>query len=348
MNSVAEALGLALPGSSLAPTVSARRANFAEDSGKQIVQLVEKGITADKILTREAFENAVRVAAAIGGSSNYVLHIPAIAKRAGIDLSLEDIDRLNQTTPLLTQIAPNGPYSIIELDKAGSIKAVMNEIRSLLNLDVVTVTGHLLRENLENTPEPDRSIIKPFNEPIGKEGGIVILHGNLAPQGAVVKRSAVNPELYTFSGPARVFTSEQDCINAVRERVIREGEVLIVRYEGPRGGPGMSEMHRLSNVLDVMKSRIALITDGRYSGADRGLMIGHVTPEAYCGGPIGIVNDGDIIEINLNKKTLNLIISNEELQRRLDNFTPTPKTTDSELLNRYRKEVGPASKGAVW
>ena len=348
MNSIAEALGLALPGSSLAPTVSARRTNFAEESGKQIVKLVKNDITADKILTKKSFENAVRVAAAIGGSSNYILHVIAIANRAGIDLSLEDIDRLNQTTPLLTQIAPNGPYSIIELDRAGGIKAIMNEIRNLLYLDIITVTGHSLRKNLENTPEPDRLIIKSFRNPIGKEGGIVILNGNLAPQGAIVKRSAVNPELYTFSGPARVFTNEQDCINSVREGVIKDGEVLIVRYEGPRGGPGMREMHRLSNVLDVMKSRIALITDGRYSGADKGLMIGYVTPEASCGGPIGIVNDGDIIEINLNKKTLNLMISNEELQKRLDNFTPTLKTTDSELLNKYRKEVGPASKGAVW
>ncbi len=348
MNSIAEALGLALPGSSLAPTVSARRTNFAEESGKQIVKLVKNDITADKILTKKSFENAVRVATAIGGSSNYILHVIAIANRAGIDLSLEDIDRLNQTTPLLTQIAPNGPYSIIELDRAGGIKAIMNEIRNLLYLDIITVTGHSLRKNLENTPEPDRLIIKSFRNPIGKEGGIVILHGNLAPQGAIVKRSAVNPELYTFSGPARVFTNEQDCINSVREGVIKDGEVLIVRYEGPRGGPGMKEMHRLSNVLDVMKSRIALITDGRYSGADKGLMIGYVTPEASCGGPIGIVNDGDIIEINLNKKTLNLMISNEELQKRLDNFTPTLKTTDSELLNKYRKEVGPASKGAVW
>ena len=322
--------------------------NFAEESGKQIVKLVKNDITADKILTKKSFENAVRVAAAIGGSSNYILHVIAIANRAGIDLSLEDIDRLNQTTPLLTQIAPNGPYSIIELDRAGGIKAIMNEIRNLLYLDIITVTGHSLRKNLENTPEPDRLIIKSFRNPIGKEGGIVILNGNLAPQGAIVKRSAVNPELYTFSGPARVFTNEQDCINSVREGVIKDGEVLIVRYEGPRGGPGMREMHRLSNVLDVMKSRIALITDGRFSGADKGLMIGYVTPEASCGGPIGIVNDGDIIEINLNKKTLNLMISNEELQKRLDNFTPTLKTTDSELLNKYRKEVGPASKGAVW
>ncbi|MBA7580016.1 Dihydroxy-acid dehydratase [subsurface metagenome] len=322
--------------------------NFAEESGKQIVKLVKNDITADKILTKKSFENAVRVAAAIGGSSNYILHVIAIANRAGIDLSLEDIDRLNQTTPLLTQIAPNGPYSIIELDRAGGIKAIMNEIRNLLYLDIITVTGHSLRKNLENTPEPDRLIIKSFRNPIGKEGGIVILNGNLAPQGAIVKRSAVNPELYTFSGPARVFTNEQDCINSVREGVIKDGEVLIVRYEGPRGGPGMREMHRLSNVLDVMKSRIALITDGRFSGADKGLMIGYVTPEASCGGPIGIVNDGDIIEINLNKKTLNLLLSNEELQKRLDNFTPTLKTTDSELLNKYRKEVGPASKGAVW
>jgi len=348
MSLIAEALGLALPGSSLAPAASARRNNFAEATGKQIVKLVELGITADQILTRNAFENAIRVAASLSGSTNYVLHMPAIAKRLDIDITLDDIDRLNQTTPLLAKIAPNGPHSIVDLDTAGGIPAVMYELLGILHQDAVTITGNSIKENLKNKPTVDHSVIHPFEKPITDEGGIVILHGNLAPQGAVVKRSAVDPELFVFSGAARVFHNEQDCIDSVRSGIVKEGEVLIVRYEGPRGGPGMREMHRLSNVLKIMKSRIALITDGRYSGADNGLMIGYVTPEAACGGPIGIVQDGDMIDIDLHQKTLSIRLSEAEINDRIAHFTPQPHQIDSELLSKYRKEVGPAAEGAVW
>ena len=280
MNSLAEALGMALPGSALAPANSHRRARFCEDSGKQIVQLVEQGITSDQIMTAAAFNNALRVAAAIGGSSNYVLHMLAIAARAGIPLTLQDINQANQDTPLLCQIAPNGPYSVVDLDRAGGILALMKELSPLLDLNVMTVTGSTLGENLKNAPEPGRDVIHSLQEPVYKEGGIVILRGNLAPGGAVVKRSAVDPEMWQYRGPARVFHSEQDCIQAVQDGDVQEGEVLVVAYEGPVGGPGIREMHRLSNVLKAMQQRIALITDGRFSGADSGLMIGYVTPEA--------------------------------------------------------------------
>jgi len=348
MNSLAEALGLALPGSAVAPANSHRRARFAEDSGKQIVKLVEMGLTSDRIMTRAGFNNTLRVAAAIGGSSNYVLHMPAIASRAGITLTLDDINRINQETPLLCRIAPNGQHSVVDLDRAGGIPVVMKELGQLLELDVLTVTGKTLGENLEEIPHADGEVIHRIDAPAYKEGGIVILHGNLAPQGAVVKRSAVDPDLWHYRGPARLFHSEQDCIEAVQNGNYREGDVLVVCYEGPVGGPGMREMHRLSNVLKALTRRIALVTDGRFSGADSGLMIGYVTPEAARGGAIGIVKDGDEIEINLEQRTLTLNIPPAELQQRLQNFTPLRKESFSELLDCYQELVGPASEGAIW
>ena len=322
MTAMAEALGMALPGSSLAPAVSEKRKQYAFSSGEQIVKLVEMNLSSDHVMTREAFLNSICVAAALGGSTNYVIHIIAIANRAGCHITLEDIDEVNRITPLLAQISPNGPYSVVDLDNAGGIPAMMKELSPLLHLDVLTVTGKTLRENLLDAPLRDRAIIHPFDQPVSKEGGIVVLHGNLSPGGAIVKRSAVPKELFQYSGPARVFKSEQDCIQAMDEGKVKEGEVLVVRYEGPRGGPGMREMHRLSNRLKAMQQRIALVTDGRFSGADSGLMIGHVTPEAAEGGAIGVVKDGDRIKIDLAEKTLTLIIPDIELKARLAGFKP--------------------------
>ena len=348
MTAMAEALGMALPGSSLAPAVSAKRKQFAQKTGGQIVQLVEKNLSSDRIMTLPAFQNSIRVAAALGGSSNYVIHIIAIAARAGLRLSLADIDELNRTTPLLAEISPNGPFSVVDLDKAGGIPAVMNELAPLLNLDVLTVTGNTLRENLKEAPQPDRIVIHPFNQPVFAEGGMVVLFGSLAPGGAIVKRSAVPAELHHFEGPARVFENEQSCIQAMDDALVQEGDVLVVRYEGPRGGPGMREMHRLSNRLKALQKRVALITDGRFSGADSGLMIGHVTPEALEGGPIGVVRDGDPIEIDLRNKSLSLIIPTGELAKRLAGFKPKATIIDSEFLQHYRDEVGCAAEGAIW
>lgn len=348
MTSMAEALGMALPGSSLAPAVSEKRKQFAERTGEQIVRLVEMGITSDQIMTLPAFQNAIRLAAALGGSSNYVIHIIAIAARAGIKIELADIDELNRTTPLLAEIAPNGPFSVVDLDKAGGIQAVMKELSSMLNLDVMTVTGRTLRENLTDSPSPDRTVIHSFDNPVFPEGGQVVLYGSLAPGGAIVKRSAVPSDLHQFSGPARVFESEGACIQAIDDGIVHEGDVLVVRYEGPRGGPGMREMHRLSNRLKALKQCIALVTDGRFSGADSGLMIGHVTPEATQGGPIGVVRDGDPIEIDLKSKKINLLIPEAELADRLAAFKPKEKAIESELLRHYRDEVGCAADGAIW
>jgi dihydroxy-acid dehydratase len=275
------------------------------------------------------------------------LHVPAIAAELGIEISLQDISSVNQSTPLLCNIAPNGLQSVVELDAAGGIPAVQRELASLLNLEVLTATGKSLGENLENAPQGDPSVIRPFADPLDSEGGIVILEGNLAPQGAVVKRSAIPRELYQFRGPARVFTSEEDCIAALQSGEIHEGEVLVVTYEGPRGGPGMREMHRLTGVLRAFSDNVALITDGRFSGADRGLVIGYVTPEAADGGPIGIVRDGDVVGIDLVARTLRLDLPESEVQQRLAEFRPIAKSGASPMLRRYRKYVGTAACGAV-
>jgi dihydroxy-acid dehydratase len=348
MTAMAEALGMALPGSSLAPATSEKRKQFAEKTGEQIVHLVEMGINSDQIMTLPAFQNAIRLAAALSGSSNYFIHIIAIAKQAGIKISLEDIDELNRTTPQLAEISPNGPFSVVDLDEAGGIPAVMKELAPLMNLEAMTVTGKNVGENLKNVAQPDRNIIHSIEEPVFAEGGMVVLYGNLAPGGAIVKRSAVPAELQQFAGPARVFDSEGDCIQAMEDGIVQEGDVLVVRYEGPRGGPGMREMHRLSNRLKALQQRVALITDGRFSGADSGLMIGHVTPEAMEGGAIGVVKNGDEIRIDLKKKNLQLNISETELRKRLAAFNPVEKEIQSELLRHYRDEVGCAAEGAIW
>ena len=348
ITAMAEALGMALPGSSLAPANSKKRQQFSLATGEQIVNLTEMGLECRRILTREAFLNAIRVAAALGGSTNYVIHIIAIARSANILITLEDIDEINRTTPLLAEIAPNGPFSVVDLDNAGGIPALMKELSPLLHLEALTITGQTLGENLQSALPADRAIIHPFQQPISKGGGIVVLHGNLAPGGAICKRSAVPKELHRYSGPARVFESEQDCIHAMDGGLIQDGEVLVVRYEGPRGGPGMREMHRLSNRLKALQQRIALVTDGRFSGADSGLMIGHVTPEAAVGGAIGIVRDGDQIEIDLIERLLTVKIPESEMRERLANFTPEKKAVGSELLKHYRDEVGCAADGAIW
>ena len=348
MNAITEALGMALPGSALAPAVSARRMVFCQETGVQIVKMVDLSLSTDQIFTRAAFENALRVAAALGGSSNYVLHILAIAESAGVPLTLDDIDEINRSTPLLTAIAPNGSQSVVDLDRAGGVPAVMRELIPLLDLDAMTINGERLGDWIETIPEGDREVIAPYQTPLGQEGGIVILKGNLAPQGAVVKRSAVPHELYQFEGLARVFQSEQACINYIRSGDVSDGEVLVVAYEGPRGGPGMREMHRLSGVVKALEITIAIVTDGRFSGADSGLMVGYVTPEAANRGPIGIVKNDDRIRIDLDKRSLDVLLAEEELAERLQNHQPMETTVDSVLLRRYQRSVGPATEGAIW
>jgi dihydroxy-acid dehydratase len=347
MNCVAEGLGMALPGSALVPAHSHRRMEYAFDTGKSIVNLVRRELSCDKIMTHDAFENAIRVAAAIGGSSNYILHIPAIASELCLKISLEKIDSINASTPLLCKIAPNGPLSVIDLDAAGGVPTVLKELGEILKLDSHSVSGSTIREIIAKSQPGDGKVIRKFSNPYDAEGGIVVLRGNLAPEGAVVKRSAVPRDLYSYSGQARVFTSEGDCIDALEQKQVSEGDVLVVTNEGPRGGPGMREMHRLTGVLRAFSDNIALVTDGRFSGADSGLVIGYVSPEAAVGGPIAAIQDGDRIKIDLNNRKLEVNISNEEMGKRLTDFSPLKKRLDSPMLNRYAFFVNSASKGAI-
>jgi len=347
MNCIAEGLGMALPGSALAPASSHRRMGYAFATGEAIVNLVNWDLSCDRIMTRAAFENAIRVAAAIGGSSNYILHIPAIASELGIRIKLEDIDHINSETPLLCKIAPNGSFSVIDLDVAGGIPAVMKELESVLNLDNQSVSGCIFGEIIAGTQPGDDKVIRQFTNPYDTEGGIAVLTGNLAPDGAVVKRSAVPQDLYNYSGKAKVFNSEQECIDAVQSRQVNEGEVLVVTYEGPKGGPGMREMHRLTGILRSFGDNIALITDGRFSGADSGLVIGYVSPEAAEGGPIAVIQDGDVIKIDLNNRILDINISDAELKKRLENYSPKIKEISSPLLKRYSSIVNSAAQGAT-
>ena len=348
MNCVAEGLVMALPGSAVIPATSHRRMECGFATGEAIVKLVNMKLSCDLIMTQETFENALRVAAAIGGSSNYILHIPAIASELDIRVSLDYIDNINNTTPLLCKLAPNGSHSVVDLDSAGGVPAVMKELRSILNLENRTVSGYSIGEIIIDTKPGNHEVIRPFTNPYDNEGGIVVLRGNLAPDGAVVKRSAVPPVLYKYSGPAKVFTSEQDCIDAVQNNQVSEGDVLIVTYEGPKGGPGMREMHRLTGILRAFGDNIALITDGRFSGADSGLVIGYISPEAADGGPIGIIRNGDEILIDIDNRTLEINLPDEELENRLAEFTPLIKENNSPMLERYRHMVKSASQGAIY
>jgi dihydroxy-acid dehydratase len=348
MTIIAEALGLALPGSALAPPVSSERMRFCTETGRAIVRLVELGINSDQIITQKAFLNAIRVAVALGGSANFVMHLLAIARQSGVDLSLDQFGEISRQTPQLAEIAPNGPHSVVDLHREGGIPVVMKIMASLLDLDTLTVTGKTLGENLELIPPYHGNLVCSLDHPINPEGGITILHGNLALEGAVVKSSAVPKELHHFQGPARVFTGEQECIDAVQNGEVQEGEVLVVKNEGPVGGPGMREMHRLSNILRAAGLRIALLTDGRFSGADSGLMIGYISPEAAVGGLIGLVRNGDTIIINLDQQSIHLDLSDAELSLRRLHHPRTEKQIDSELLKRYIRSVGSASEGAVW
>ncbi len=339
MNSVSEALGMSLPGSALAIPYSSERSDYARESGRMIVTLAEKKVTPSTIMTLEAFQNAIMVVGAIGGSLNTVLHIPAIAAELGITIGLRDFDQLNRKVPLLCEIAPNGPYSPSDLHFAGGIPAVMKELGHMMNLDVSSVTLKKLDENLRMAKVSNRDVIRPLNDPVQPEGGIAVMFGNLAPEGAVVKRSAVPRDLYEFTGPARVYTSEEEATGAMERGEIRNGHVVVIAYEGPRGGPGMREMHRLVGMIKGIGDDVALITDGRFSGADSGLVIGYLRPEAVEGGPIGIVRDDDMVNIDISNRQLNLLISENELKRRLKEFKPEPQEKLPRFLRAYAQRV---------
>lgn len=350
MNCMTEALGMALPGNGTIPAVFGERIRLAKYSGMQIMTLVEKNITPSDILTPEVFENALVVDMALGCSTNTVLHLSAIAHEAGVDMDLDTINQVSSKTPNLCRLSPAGPDHIEDLYYAGGITAVMAELskKNLLDLSVKTVLDKTLGEALEGVEVIDHKVIKSVQKPYSETGGIAVLRGNIAPDGAVVKRSAVAPEMLVHSGPARVFESEEEAVKAILSSNINKGEVLVIRYEGPKGGPGMREMLSPTSSLAGMgmDKDVALLTDGRFSGATRGAAIGHISPEAAVGGPIALIKNGDTIEIDMNNGTLNLKVSEEELNKRKEEWIP--KESDvSGYLKKYRDIVRSASTGAI-
>ncbi len=351
MNCLAEALGLALPYNGTIPAVFADRIRLAKESGIQIMSLVKKNLTPSKILTQKAFENAITVDMAFGGSTNTSLHLPAIAHEAGISLPLLTFNRVSDRTPHLSNLSPGGPHHIQDFHRAGGVPALMNELarRNLIHLDALTVTGKRVQENIRGKKITDSEVIRPVENPYHPVGGLVFLFGNLARNGAVVKRSAVDETMLKHQGPARVFDSEEEALNAILSRKIRKGEVVVIRYEGPKGGPGMREMLAPTSAIAGvgMDKEVALLTDGRFSGASRGAAIGHICPEAAERGPLAIVRNGDEIEIDIPNKKLNIVLTDEEMKKRLSQWKPRKKELKG-YLKRYARLVTSAHTGAVF
>lgn len=351
MNCLSEVIGMALPGNGTIPAVYGDRISLAKHAGMQIMKLVEKDIKPRDIMNEKAFRNALTMDMALGCSTNSMLHLPAIAHEAGVELNLEMANEISAKTPNLCHLAPAGSHYIEELNEKGGIRAVMAEINKLglLELDNPTVTLKTVGENIEGFSGADGEIIRPVTDPYSKTGGIAVLKGNIAKNGCVVKRSAVAPEMLKHTGPARVFTSEEAAIKAIFGGEIVKGDVVVITYEGPKGGPGMREMLSPTSALAGMKldKDVALITDGRFSGASRGASIGHVSPEAAAGGNIGLVQEGDIIEIDINAGKINVKVSDEELEERRKSWViPEPKIKTG-YLAKYAKLVSSADKGAI-
>ncbi len=350
MNCLSEAIGLALPGNGTIPAVFADRIRLAKAAGRKVMELVKKKLTPRKLITKKNFENAIAVDMALGCSTNTVLHLLAIAHEAKVDITLDTFDEISRKTPVLAKLIPAGEHSVVDLHFAGGIPAVMKELskKGIIHLDAKTVTGKSLKEILKKVEVLDRSVIRSVEDPYQPEGGIAILYGNLAPDGAVVKTSAVLPEMMKHSGPAKVFDSEEEAYEAILGGKIRPGDVVVIRYEGPKGGPGMREMLSPTSAIIGMGlgSSVALITDGRFSGGTQGACIGHVSPEAAEGGPIALVKDGDIIEIDIPERKLELKVSEEELEKRRKKWKPKKKKLEG-VLKKYQMLVSSGAKGAV-
>jgi dihydroxy-acid dehydratase len=353
MASAIEALGLALPGSSAAPATDPRRDEFARRSGAAVVHLLEEGITARDIVTRDALENAIAVVMAVGGSTNAVLHLMAIAREAEVELHLEDFDRIGRRVPHIADTKPGGRYVMTDLDRVGGVPVVLKELLAadLLHADALTVTGRTLGEELEamDIPAPDGEVVHRLDQPIHREGGLAILRGSLAPDGAVVKIAGLTEEQQLFEGPARVFDGEQGAMEAVLTGQIVDGDVIVIRYEGPKGGPGMREMLAVTSAVKGagLGGTVALLTDGRFSGATHGFSIGHVAPEATDGGPIAFARDGDRIRIDVPSRTMDLLVDEDELARRREGWQPLPPRYTRGVLAKYAKNVSSASLGAT-
>ena len=351
MNCLTEVLGMGLKGNGTIPAVYSERLRLAKRAGMQVMELLKQDIRPRDIMTKEAFLNALTVDMALGCSTNSMLHLPAIAYEAGVELNPEMANAISEKTPNLCHLAPAGYHYIEELNEAGGVYAVMNELNklNLLHTECMTVTGKTVGENIKGCVNKNPEIIRPVENPYSKTGGIAVLKGNLAPDTAVVKRSAVVPEMQVHEGPARVFDCEEDAIEAIRGGKIVAGDVVVIRYEGPKGGPGMREMLNPTSAIAGMGlgSSVALITDGRFSGASRGASIGHVSPEAAEGGPIALVEEGDLIRINIPEHKLEVVVSDEELARRKAAWTPREPKVTTGYLKRYAKMVSSANKGAI-
>lgn len=351
MNCLTEAIGMGLQGNGTIPAVYSERIKLAKHAGMKVMELLEKNIRPLDIMTEKAFMNALTVDMALGCSTNTMLHLPAIAKEAGVKLNLDIANEISAKTPNLCHLAPAGHTYMEDLNEAGGVYAVMNELTklNLLNTDLITATGKTVAENIEGCEIKDTDIIRPVTNPYSTSGGIAVLKGNLAPNGCVVKRSAVAPEMLQHKGSARVFDCEEDAIEAIHAGNIKPGDVVVIRYEGPKGGPGMREM--LNPTSAIMGSGlghcVALITDGRFSGATRGAAIGHISPEAAVGGPIALVEEGDTIEIDINANTINLLISDEEFAKRKAEWKPRQPKITTGYLARYAKLVTSGAQGAV-
>jgi len=351
MNCLSEAIGLALPGNGTIPAVLAKRIRLAKMAGTKIMELVQKDIKPRDIVNLKAIKNALSVDMALGCSTNTVLHLPAIAKEAGVDFSLELVNQISKQTPNLCRLSPAGDYHIEDLYLAGGIEAVMNELleNNLIDGELMTVTAGMVKDNVKMAKIKNSEVIRGVSNPYSKDGGIAILWGNLAPEGCVVKKSAVDPAMFKHKGKAMVYNSEEEAMEAILAGKVSEGDVVVIRYEGPKGGPGMREMLSPTSAIAGigLDRKVALITDGRFSGATKGASIGHISPEAQAGGPICIVEQGDIIEIDIAANSINLLVEQDEISRRLASWSPPELKIKEGYLARYARMVTSASKGAV-
>ena len=351
MNCMTEALGMALPYNAVLPAYLAKRRSLARQTGEQIMYLLKNDIKPRDIMTRQAFLNAVAVDMAIGGSSNTVLHLLAIAHEAEVKLTLEDFEEISKLVPKLCAFSPGGDFRLDDLYRAGGLQVVIKEVAKspIVDLNVITVTGKSMYENVKDSVNKDTEVVRPMDQPYYNEGGLAVLYGNLCPEGAVIKQSACDPSMFKFSGRARVFDLEEDAVDAILNNKIVEGDFIVIRYEGPKGGPGMREMLTPTSALvgAGLGLKVALVTDGRFSGATRGACIGHVSPEAQEGGNIALIQEGDVIDLDVVNRQLNIRVSDEELAgRRAKWQAPQPKVKKG-YLSRYAKSVQSASKGAV-
>jgi dihydroxy-acid dehydratase len=346
---VAEAMGMSLTDSAMIPATAAGRLHAAQASGRVIVDLIRKGITARQIINRASIENAVRLASAIGGSTNVALHLPAIAYEAGTNFDIGLFDDVSRSTPLIAKMNPAASCNVIDFHESGGVPVVMHEIARLLHLEAITVTGRTIGENIRGYRSPDNDVIKTFDRPFSTSGGLAVLYGNLAPQSAVTKPAAIRSDMLVFSGPARVFDSEAAANAAILAEAVRPGDVVVIRYEGPKGGPGMPEMFKAMKLLHGLglSDKVALVTDGRFSGTNNGCFIGHISPEAMEGGPIALVADGDVIDIDIPGKRLEVKVDGAELDRRRARWQPPAARVASGYLYLYSQLAQSADKGAI-